>query len=225
MVFAGFLPVPASGVVMVRFRVAALLTALVAALAGIASPAAAAPVTVAGGDVLSGGAYRCTLAYNVTGRGILAGRCGPVGTVWSAGATVVGTTTTVFAGTGLTLLSITNPAVVQLHGIRNGAALIAITAAAASYVGQSVKVRSSTSGIHSGTVTGINQTVNFPEGSISGLVRSTVCVDAGGVGSPVFSGSSALSIVVGGSGNCTSGATTYSQPVPPLLVQTGRAIY
>ena len=225
MVFGSFLPVSASGVMMVRFRVAALLTALVAALAGLAGPAEAASVTVAGGDVLHSGASRCTLSYNVTGRGILAGRCGPVGTVWSAGTTVVGTTATVFGGSGLTLISITNPAVVQLHGIRNGGVLIAITAAARSYVGQSVRAVSPTGGVRSGTVTGINQTVHFAEGTITGLDRSNLCVDGGGVGTPIFAGTTALSIVIGGSGSCAAGASTYSQPVPPLLVSTGRAIY
>lgn len=225
MVFAGFLPVSASGVMMVRFRVAALLTALVAALAGLAGPAEAAPVTVAGGDVLYSGGSRCTLSYNVTGRGILAGRCGPVGTVWSAGSTVVGTTATVFGGTGLTLISITNPAVVQLHGIRNGGVLIAINAAARSYVAQSVRAVSPTGGLRSGTVTGINQTVHFAEGTITGLDRSNLCIDGGGVGTPIFTGVTGLSIVIGGSGSCSAGASTYSQPVPPLLVSTGRAIY
>lgn len=225
MVLAGFLPVPASGVTMVRFRVAALLIALVAALAGLAGPAEAAPVTVAGGDVLHSGASRCTLSYNVTGRGILAGHCGPVGTVWSAGSTVVGSTVTVFGGTELTLISITNPAVVQLHGIRNGAALIPINVAARSYVGQSVRAVSPTGGVRSGTVTGINQTVRFAEGSITGLDRSDLCVDAGGVGTPIFTGTTGLSIVIGGSGSCSAGASTFSQPLPSLLASTGRAIY
>ena len=227
MVYAEFLPVSASGVMMVRFRVAALLVPLVTTLAGPAGPAAAAPapVTVAGGDVLHSGGSRCTLSYNVTGRGILAGRCGPVGTVWSAGSTVVGTTATVFGGTGLTLISITNPNVVQLHGIRNGGVVIAITAAARSFVGQSVRAVSPSGGIHSGLVTGINQTVRFAEGSITGLDRSTVCVDGGSVGTPIFIGATGLSILIGGSGSCAAGATTYSQPVPPLLLSTGRAIY
>jgi streptogrisin B len=228
---------------MVRFRVVTVVLALLAVALGAApataAPAAAAPpavapaatapvvraVTVAGADTLTDGGARCTLGFNVTGRGILAGRCGPVGTPWSAGTTPVGHVSTVFAGTGLTLITIDNPAVVQLHGIRNGAAVIAITAAAASFVGQPVKVVSPVSGLHSGTVTALNATVTFPEGTITGLVRSTLCPDTGATGAPVFAGSSALSMVVGGSGSCPSGGTTYSKPVTPLLTQTGRALF
>lgn len=125
--------------------------------------------------------------------------CGPVGTRWSAGTTSVGVVSTVFGGTGLTLITIDNPAVVKLHGIRNGAAIIAISTAATSFVGQPVKEMSPISGLHSGTVTALNATVTFPEGTITGLVRSTICPDAGG--------------------------TTYSKPIPPLLSQTGRAIF
>lgn len=114
---------------------------------------------------------------------------------------------------------------VQLHGIRNGAAVIAISTAAASFVGQPVKEMSPVSGLHSGTVTALNATVTFPEGTLTGLVRSTICPDSGGTGAPIFTGSSGLSMVAGGSGNCTSGGTTYSQPIPTLLSQTGRAIF
>jgi hypothetical protein len=211
---------------MVRFRCASVLAAFVLAVSGIALPASAAGVTVAGGDVLArAGGSRCTLGFTVTGRGILAGRCGPVGTRWSAGTTSVGVVSTVFASTGLTLISIDNPAVVQLHGVRNGAALIPISAAGTSFVGQSVKEMSPVTGLHSGTVTALNATVTFPEGTMTGLVRSTLCPDTGGTGTPVFSGSTGLSMVVGGAGNCTSGGTTYSQPIAPLLAQTGRAIF
>ena len=209
---------------MVRFLVA---LAVLLGVAFGAAPAEAAPraVTVAGGDTLTNGGGRCTLGCTVPGRGVLAGRGGPGGTRWSAGPTPVGVVSTVFAGTGLTLITIDNPAIVQLHGIRNGAAVIPISAAANSFVGQQVREMSPVSGLHTGVVTALNATVNFPEGSITGLVRSTLCPDPGGVGAPIWSGSSGLSMVVGGSGNCTSGGTTYSRPIVPLLAQTGRAIF
>jgi streptogrisin B len=207
---------------MVRFRVAVVLAALAAAVIGIAPPAGAAGPTVAGGDTLTGvGGTRCTVGVNVTGRGILAGRCGPVGTQWSIGATPVGPVVTVFAS-GLTLISITDPAVIQLPGLRNG---VAITGAANSFVGQSVRELSPVSGVHTGTVTALNATVVFPQGTVTGLVRSTLCPDAGGSGTPIYAGTSILSLVVGGSGNCTSGGTTFSQPVTQLLAITGRAVF
>ena len=44
------------------------------------------------------------------------------------------------------------------------------------------------------------------------------------VGAPVVSGSTGLSIVIGGSSTC-SGSTVYAQPIVPLLTAWGRTIY
>ena len=215
---------------MARARIVAVLTLLAAALLAAllpALPATAADVrgpTVAGGDVLVGSG-RCTLAFNVSGRGILTGNCGPVGTPWSAGTTPVGTVSWV-AADGLTgLITITNPAVGQLPGLRGPAGTLLISSAARATVGRSVQKLSPVSGIHGGTVTAVNVTVNHAGGTVYGLDRSTLCSSTGEGGAPVFAGSVALGISTGGSGNCSSGGTTYSRPVTTLLAALGRSIY
>ncbi|MFB9449317.1 trypsin-like serine protease [Dactylosporangium vinaceum] len=45
-----------------------------------------------------------------------------------------------------------------------------------------------------------------------GLIRTSVCSEPGDSGGPLFAGTTGLGITSGGSGNCTSGGTTYFAP-------------
>ena len=62
-----------------------------------------------------------------------------------------------------------------------------ITSAGNAYVGQSVQRSGSTTGLRSGSVTAINATVNYAEGSVSGLIRTNVCAEPGDSGGSLFS--------------------------------------
>ena len=209
---------------MVRFRL--VVVAILAALSVLlpAAPARAA-TSIAGGDVLtSASGFRCQLGFNLSGRGILAaGSCGPVGTRWYAGGVSVGIT--VVQTQTATLIFIDNPAVTQLAGRRIGGGAVApVTAAARAYVGQTIGYYSATLGARTGTVTGVNQTIYYAGGSITGLDRTTLCVSSRDPGSPVVAGSTGLSIIVGGSTSCTGGAV-FAQPITPLLAAWGRTLY
>lgn len=210
---------------MVRFRYAVL--ALLATIAVLlpAAPAHAA-TSVAGGDVLTNaaGTARCQLGFNLSGRGILAAAsCGPVGSQWYSGPDLIGTT--VVATATASLIFITNPAVTQISGRRIGGGAIApVNSAARAYVGQTVSYHSSTGGTRSGTVTGVNQTINYAGGTISGLDRTTLCTSSRDPGSPVVAGTVGLSIIVGGGTGCSGGAV-YAQPITPLLAAWGRTLY
>ena len=85
--------------------------------------------------------------------------------------------------------------------------------------------RGSTSGTHSGTVTALNQTVNYSEGSVSGMIQTTVCAEPGDSGGPLYAGSNALGLTSGGSGDCTSGGVTFFQPVTAALTAYGVNVY
>lgn len=219
---------------MVRSRLAVLLSVVAtvllptaaAAPAALAAGAPAAGVSVAGGDTLrSAAGASCLLGFNTSGRGILtSGRCGPVGTRWYLGATSVGVTSTVFAGKDAALISIDNPAVTQLHGVRGGLGLVMVTSAARAYVGQTVGYFSGPSGTRTGRVTAVNVTVNYAEGAITGLDRTNLCASSRDGGSPIIAGSVGLSILSGGSTGCTGGAV-YAQPITPLLATLGRTLF
>jgi hypothetical protein len=75
----------------------------------------------------------------------------------------------------------------------------------------------STSGLHDGQVTALNATVNYPEGTVTGLVQTTVCAEPGDSGGPLFSNGVALGVTSGGSGDCKTGGTTFFQPITKAL--------
>jgi streptogrisin C len=72
-----------------------------------------------------------------------------------------------------------------------------------------------------------NQTVNYGGGDVvSGLTRTTVCAEPGDSGGAFVSPNGATrvqaqGITSGGSGNCTSGGTTFHQPVNEALSRYG----
>ena len=67
--------------------------------------------------------------------------------------------------------------------------------------------------------------MNYAEGSVYGLIRTTVCAEGGDSGGPLYSGTVAYGLTSGGSGNCTSGGVTYFQPVTEPLGVYGVSVY
>ncbi|MFF4506733.1 carbohydrate-binding protein [Streptomyces sp. NPDC001401] len=88
-------------------------------------------------------------------------------------------------------------------------------------VGASVCRSGSTSGWHCGTIQQHNTSVDYAEGTVGGLTRTTVCSEPGDSGGPFISGGQAQGVTSGGSGDCTSGGTTFYQPVNPILSTFG----
>ena len=58
--------------------------------------------------------------------------------------------------------------------------------------------------------------------SIGGYAPDACFGDSGG---PLYSGTTALGLTSGGSGNCTSGGVTYFQPVTEPLSVYGMSVY
>ena len=189
---------------------------------------------IAGGDAIYGGQYRCSLGFNVRSGStyyfLTAGHCGNIASSWYANSsktTLLGTTYgSSFPGNDYAIVkystSYTNhPGTVDLY---NGSSQD-ITSAGNASVGQAVKRSGSTTGVHSGSVTATNATVNYAEGTVTGLIRTTVCAEGGDSGGALFAGSVALGLTSGGSGNCSSGGTTYFQPVTEALSRYGVSVY
>ncbi|MFF3502831.1 S1 family peptidase [Streptomyces sp. NPDC003247] len=186
---------------------------------------------VAGGDAVTGGGGRCSLGFNVVKDGepyfLTAGHCTESASTWSdSSGTVIGTTeASGFPGDDYGLVKYTadvpHPSEVNLH---DGSAQV-ITGAAEATVGMSVTRSGSTTQVHSGTVTGLDATVNYGNGDIvDGLVQTDVCAEPGDSGGPLFSGGSAIGLTSGGSGDCASGGETFFQPVTEALSETGTRI-
>jgi hypothetical protein len=67
----------------------------------------------------------------------------------------------------------------------------------------------------------------FPEGTITGLARTTICLEPGDTpGAPYFAGGIAIGIGIGGAiGNCGTGGSSFFQPVTKLLAAFGVNVY
>ncbi|MFD5793475.1 S1 family peptidase [Streptomyces diastatochromogenes] len=181
---------------------------------------------ISGGDAIYGGSYRCSLGFNVRSGStyyfLTAGHCGEVASTWysnSGHTTTLGTNVGYsFPGNDFALVRYTNSSIAHPSAVGNQT----ISSAATPSVGTTVYRRGSTTGTHSGRVTALNATVNYGSGDIvRGLIQTTVCAEGGDSGGPLYAGSVAYGLTSGGSGNCTSGGTTFFQPVTEALSYYG----
>ncbi|MFI6658648.1 S1 family peptidase [Streptomyces sp. NPDC050523] len=174
---------------------------------------------------------RCSAGFNVTdGKSdfiLTAGHCGPAGSIWFAdnqGNQQLGKTVRQdFPGSDFSLVQYASGkagagADIVAIGKGNG---VRITGVGDPAVGQRVFRSGSTSGLHDGEVKGLDATVNYPEGTVTGLIETNVCAEPGDSGGPLFSDGVALGVTSGGSGDCTSGGTTFFQPVTKAMQALG----
>jgi len=176
-------------------------------------------------DVIGGNAYfigggRCSVGFSVNGGFVTAGHCGTTGSGTTqpsgqfAGSTFPGSGdyAWVRVNTGNTM----RPWVNQYNGTN-----VTVAGSQEAAVGASVCRSGSTTGWHCNLIQAKNQTVNYPQGSVTGLTRTNVCAEPGDSGGSWLSGTQAQGVTSGGSGNCTSGGTTYFQPVNEILSAYG----
>ncbi|MGW3496238.1 S1 family peptidase [Streptomyces sp. NPDC001020] len=185
---------------------------------------------IAGGDAIKGSGGRCSLGFNVVKGGqpyfLTAGHCTEAISTWSDsdGKEIGQNEQSSFPGTDFGLVKYTaevdHPSAVDLY---NGSTQ-AITKAGDATVGEKVTRSGSTTQVHSGTVTGLDATVNYAEGTVSGLVQTDVCAEPGDSGGALFDGDTAIGLTSGGSGDCTSGGETFFQPVTAALSAVGAEI-
>ncbi|MEU0224514.1 S1 family peptidase [Streptomyces sp. NPDC006284] len=184
-----------------------------------------------GAEPIRSTAGRCSAGFNVTdGRSefiLTAGHCGPTGSVWfgdggggrQVGRTVAGS----FPGDDFSLVEYANGKagdgadVVAVGGGKG----VRITGLGEPAVGQRVFRSGSTSGLRDGRVTALDATVNYPEGTVTGLIQTDVCAEPGDSGGPMFSEGLALGVTSGGSGDCDNGGTTFFQPLPDAMASLG----
>lgn len=185
---------------------------------------------LSGGDAIYTNSWRCSLGFNVRSGSdyyvLTAGHCTDgAGTWWTSSShtTTIGSTVGSSFPTndyGLIKYAANSPVPPGTVGSQD------ITSAVDATNGMSVNRRGSTTGIHGGTVTGLNATVNYGGGDIVyGMIRTNVCAEPGDSGGPLYSGSRAVGLTSGGSGNCTSGGTTFFQPVVEALNAYGVSVY
>lgn len=109
--------------------------------------------------------------------------------------------------------------------VRGPGGTITVRGARSAPIGATVCASGPTTGWRCGTVQAKNVTVRFATGVVYGLTRTSICSSPGDAGGPVMWGDQAQGIIVGGSGNCTSGGTTYFAPIVPALDAAGLVLH
>ncbi|MEU8654702.1 S1 family peptidase [Streptomyces sp. NPDC048737] len=187
---------------------------------------------IQGGDAIYASSWRCSLGFNVRDSAgnyyfLTAGHCTDgAGTWWSNSAhtTTLGTTSgSSFPTNDYGIVRYTNTSVAKA-GTAGG---VDITRAANPTVGTTVYRDGSTTGTHSGRVTALNATVNYGGGDVVyGMIQTNVCAEGGDSGGSLYgSNGVAYGLTSGGSGNCTSGGTTFFQPVVEALNAYGVSVF
>ncbi|MFP2905376.1 S1 family peptidase [Pyxidicoccus sp. 3LFB2] len=172
---------------------------------------------IVGGNAYYIGGGRCSVGFAVTAGGfVTAGHCGRTGATTTgynrvAQGTFRGSS---FPGNDYAWVK-TNTNWTPTNQVAGTSSRVAGSTVAA--IGASVCRSGSTTGWRCGTMGAYNATVNYPQGSVSGLTRTSVCAEPGDSGGSFISGTQAQGVTSGGSGNCSSGGTTYFQPVNEIL--------
>jgi streptogrisin C len=166
------------------------------------------------------GTARCSIGFSVVGGFVTAGHCGTPGTP-AAGFNNVAQGTvkaSVFPGEADMGFVATNadwtPRAVVNDFAGNELPVAGNTEAP---VGAAICRSGSTTGTFCGQIQAKDQTVNYPEGAVSGLTRTDVCAEGGDSGGPWLSGDQAQGVTSGGSGDCTNGGETFFQPLNEIL--------
>lgn len=180
---------------------------------------------IGAGDAIYGGQFRCSLGFNVrvgsTNAFLTAGHCGKAAGEWFADAahnTKLGDVTgATFPGADYAIVTYTNTTIAKPGGF---------SGAGTAFIGERVTRDGSTTGVHSGTVTGLNVTVHYSSGgTVKNMIQTNVCAEPGDSGGPLYDGSLAIGLTSGGSGDCRSGGTTFFQPVTAALSKYRASVY
>jgi streptogrisin C len=142
-------------------------------------------------DVIGGNAYyigsgtRCSVGFAVTGGFVTAGHCGGTGaTTTQPSGTFAGSS---FPGNDYawvrTAAGNTPRALVNRYS-----GTVPVAGSQAAGVGASVCRSGSTTGWHCGTINALNSSVTYPQGTVTGLIRTNVCAEPGDSGGSLIAG-------------------------------------
>ena len=179
-------------------------------------------------DIIGGLAYtinnssRCSVGFAATdssGRPgfVTAGHCGSVGSSVSIGNGSGVFQHSIFPGNDAAFVRGTSNFTLTNLVSRYNGTYETVRGSSQAPIGSAICRSGSTTGWHCGTVQARGQTVSYPEGTVQELTRTNVCAEPGDSGGSFISGDQAQGVTSGGSGNCSSGGTTYYQEVTPML--------
>lgn len=181
-----------------------------------------------GGDPYYTGNVRCSIGFSVYGGFVTAGHCGQPGAGVSGwDGSYIGTFQgSSFPDNDYAWVSVgsgwwTVPVVLGWGTVPDQL----VRGSAVAPVGASVCRSGSTTHWHCGTVLAHNETVNYSQGAVHQLTKTSVCAEPGDSGGSFISGDQAQGVTSGGWGNCSGGGETWFQPVNEILNRYGLTLH
>ncbi|MFF9087430.1 S1 family peptidase [Streptomyces sp. NPDC014991] len=181
-----------------------------------------------GGDPYYTGNVRCSIGFSVSGGFVTAGHCAQPGAAvngWDH--TYIGNFQgSSFPDNDYAWVSVgsgwwTVPVVLGWGTVSDQL----VRGSAEAPVGASICRSGSTSHWHCGTVLAKNETVNYSQGAVHEMTKTSVCAEPGDSGGSFISGDQAQGVTSGGWGNCSSGGETWYQPVNEILNRFGLRLH
>lgn len=191
-----------------------------------------APTTFAagtvGGDPYYTGNVRCSIGFSVQGGFVTAGHCGGAGQSVSGwdGSHVGSFQGSSFPDNDYAWVDVgsgwwTEPVVLGWGTVSDQL----VRGSAEAPVGASICRSGSTSHWHCGTVLAKNETVNYSQGAVHEMTKTSVCAEGGDSGGSFISGDQAQGVTSGGWGDCSGGGETWYQPVNEILARYGLTLH
>jgi hypothetical protein len=181
-----------------------------------------------GGDPYYTGNVRCSIGFSVHGGFVTAGHCGGAGQAvngWDR--SYIGNFQgSSFPGNDYAWVNVgsgwwTVPVVLGWGTVSDQL----VRGSNEAPVGASVCRSGSTSHWHCGTVLAKNETVNYSQGAVHQMTKTSACAEPGDSGGSFISGDQAQGVTSGGWGNCGSGGETWHQPVNEILSRYGLTLH
>lgn len=181
-----------------------------------------------GGDPYYTGNVRCSIGFSVHGGFVTAGHCGQTGAGvrgWD-GSNIGSFQGSSFPGDDYAYVSVGNgwwtvPVVLGWGTVSDQL----VRGSSEAPVGASICRSGSTTHWHCGTVLAKNETVNYSQGAVHQMTKTSVCAEPGDSGGSFISGDQAQGVTSGGWGNCSGGGETWHQPINEILGRYGLTLH
>ncbi|MDF6066281.1 S1 family peptidase [[Kitasatospora] papulosa] len=181
-----------------------------------------------GGDPYYTGNVRCSIGFSVHGGFVTAGHCGQAGGAvrgWD-GSAIGNFQGSSFPDNDYAWVNVgsgwwTVPVVLGWGTVSDQL----VRGSNEAPIGASICRSGSTTHWHCGNVLAKNETVNYSQGAVRQMTKTSVCAEGGDSGGSFISGDQAQGVTSGGWGNCSSGGETWYQPINEILNRYGLTLH
>ncbi|WP_406466341.1 S1 family peptidase [Streptomyces sp. NBC_00111] len=181
-----------------------------------------------GGDPYYTGNVRCSIGFSVHGGFVTAGHCGQAGGAvrgWD-GSAIGNFQGSSFPENDYAWVNVgsgwwTVPVVLGWGTVSDQL----VRGSNEAPIGASICRSGSTTHWHCGNVLAKNETVNYSQGAVRQMTKTSVCAEPGDSGGSFISGDQAQGVTSGGWGNCSSGGETWHQPINEILNRYGLTLH